>query len=356
MIKNIVTMRNDKTLTIEDWRYPSTIDPEINNLYAKVCFNPRRKNLPILVVMHGSWGDVADFQDGMFIRMAKLGFFVVAFSMRWSDGSAGDHPDHSAHEIYDIYDGLQEVRSRYAGIVSPDKAVITGYSGGGGNVLGCAGKFPDTFCAYMDHFGISDYGHSLDGWYYVRPGGGDSVVTAVGGTPAEIPNNYYSRAHYLSVNNANGAFIYLFHDVDDATVPLKMTTIVKDVLDQANNDNYLYSVTDADSVYRWTHNNPQPGTSTSRTEDIWARPCIVKHQPWTIPISGSLKVMGYIVTKRFSIWMNDGYDAVVDLVYDTEAGTYIVTPLTTGSITIEITQGSLSVSATITEQTTLTVT
>jgi len=83
---------------------------------------------------------------------------------------------------------------------------------------------------------------------------------------------------------------------------------------------------------------------------------------WEIPASGTVTVIGYIVTKRFSVWLNThgtaitGIDAAATVVYNTEIDTYTVTPLTTGGVDVVITQGGKTgISTNISTETVITV-
>jgi predicted acyl esterase len=92
-------------------------------------------------------------------RIAGEGYFVVAAGMRGRKGASGSE-DASGKEIHDIYDAIQYVQTNFPALVS-DKVTISGYSGGGGNALAAASKFPDTFNVVVDHLGMSDYGYDV---------------------------------------------------------------------------------------------------------------------------------------------------------------------------------------------------
>lgn len=70
--------------------------------------------------------------------------------------------------------------------------------------------------------------------------------------------------------------------------------------------------------------------------------------------NGTAKVMGWMETKRFKIWLGNGTGHVADVVYNTATDSYTVTPLT-GEMTVTITQGTKTVTQTISTETTLTV-
>ena len=331
----------------------------ITDLYATYAYPANHtglSNLPILVVMHG-YGSGAFAASPILERMASYGVFAVAPGMRGRD-VAGGTPDSGGRELYDIYDVLAHVRSTFASRVSTTRAGIVGYSGGGGNALGCAAKFPDAFEVVVSHFGMSDYGEwtsTSDAW--------------VGGDVTEIPDAYATRAYRASVaQNFTGGHLWLYHDEDDVVVPVNNSTDVADAMATAGRTNYEISITDSGDAVRWIHGNPFIGNSGEpniATEANWLSALAAgTHTAWTVPTSGTVDVRGYIVTKRFEIWLGGtsraapgaGLDEVASVTYDTTTHSYTIAP-STGPTDVHITEGSLSASATgITTPTVLTAT
>lgn len=303
----------------------------------------------IVVIIPGWGGDKDNIDQATKRRWAERGGFCIAVSMRGRDGASGSR-DASAIELHDIYDAILDVRSNFASKVHK-KVLIVGYSGGGGNALGLCSKFPDLSVVNASFFGMSDYGYDgTDGWYYNNGGAYTAqIVTAVGDTPANTPNNYRARYMIESVaGNYTGGFLYMYHSPTDSIVPVVHSTNVKDAFDGASKTNYSYNVSTD-----YAHNYPQGNANLITVEPtIWAK--VLTQEVWTIAVSGSIKVTGYIITKRFTIWLDSGYDGVADVVYNVNANSYTVTPLT-GNMTVNITQGSKSGSAVISGQTTITV-
>jgi len=323
----------------------------ITNLIARVCYS-NTPNQPILLLGHGWNGDATSFGDTTLKRLAAYGLFVVSVGLRGRNSATGAN-DCSAREIYDFYDALTTVRSRFARWVSPTKAAFFGLSAGGGNAFAIASKFPDTFNVITEYFGMSDYGRdATDGWYQNGAEGYPAAVaTAIGDTPTNVPDKYYARDATVAITNFSGGFLYLYHDKQDTVVPWVHSNRIKTVLDNASMTNYAASFTDVGDPNRWTH-----GYDVVIPEATWC-PKIIEQDVWTIPESGTITVIGYIVTKRFTIWLNSGLDATATVVYDTVAGTYTVTPLTSNSVVaVTITQGALSASGNTDGETLFTVT
>lgn len=327
----------------------------ITNLYAKYHYTGT--SLPIVIVMHGWSQGAVDFADATLERMADYGAFVAAVGMRGRDGADG-LADASAREIYDIYDAIAYIKTNYSDIVDPAHVCVCGYSGGGGNALAFACKFPDAAQYIVSHFGISDYGYdAVDGWYNTTGNATyqAQMETRIGGDPAAVPNAYRARNAVEAIANYTGGHLWLFHDQDDSVVPIVNSQNIATAMDAASLTNYTANYTSSADATRWLHNLPNAGQPIIQTEPIWLQAVADKtHAAWTVPTSGTVTVLGYIVTKRFTIWLGTGTDEVATVAYDTATGQYTVTPLT-GSMDVSITQGALTASQTISSETTLTV-
>lgn len=330
---------------IESFLYTSSIDPEIQNLYAKCAYSPNATGLPIVIIMHGYSQKAGDFQDATLKRMADKGTFICAVGMRGRDGASGA-PDSSAREIYDIYDAVSYIKSKYLNRISTQQVSIVGYSGGGGNALAAAAKFPDTFNNVISHFGISDYGFdTVGGWWQQNSRFRPEIEKWIGGTPLSNPNGYYARAHNLAISNYSGGRLFLFHDSGDQVVPISQSqSVVKTFVGAGLKENLFENFTTNENSLRWLHDLPSSSSSVQYSEDVWI-PFVFKNKikPWEIAEKGTVKVMGYIVTKKFSIWLGDGTSAVADVNYDTLTGAYTITPLTNGNMKVLITQSEKSV-------------
>lgn len=307
-----------------------------------------RSNLPIVVLLQGWGGVAADWSQSALDNIGRRGLFVCAPGLRGRDGADGS-ADAFGREVHDIYDALQYVRVQFGGIVSSDKAVLVGGSGGGGEVLAALCKFPDTFCLGVDYYGISDVGrNNPNGWYYNNDGSyGASIGERVGNIPANTPERYYARDATAAIQNYTGGRLIIFHDESDAVVPVVHSTRITAALDAAGLSNYEAHYSKSGDAVRWTHGHSWDSGVEYDAEEIWV-PQIATATPWTIPATGTVTVIGYIVTKRFAIWLNSGLDAAATVAYSTTTGAYTVTPLTSADITVAITQGALTASGTAT--------
>lgn len=317
----------------------------INNLHARYYYPAGGSNLPIILMLHGWDGGSESITDTTLKRIGDYGAFVCTVGMRGRNSANGAR-DASAREIYDIYDCLQAILANHGAVVDETRVAVWGYSGGGGNALASLCKFPDAYSIGVDFFGIADYGR--DATYGLYQLGGvtqASIAASVGGTPAVAPNNYYARDATAAIANFSGGHLHMYHDSADVIVPPVHSTRIKDALDALSMTNYTLNISAT-----LGHGYPD-GNAARQAPEAALVATIISSTAWTIPAAGTVTVIGYIVTKRFTIWLNangtatPGIDAAATVVYDTASNTYTVTPLT-GAIDVTITQGAKTGNAT----------
>ena len=325
----------------------------ITNLQAMFRHNGTA-NQPVLICLHGWDGQMlsGDPADAYYLdRIRSYGIFAVSVGMRGRFGASGSR-DVSGREIHDIYDALLFVRANFPQYVSPTKAALMGVSGGGGNVLAAACKFPDTWNCIADFYGMSDYGRDATHSWYVNnnyDGYELDMRNGIGGSPAQVPDAYWSRDATYAISNYSGGILHLFHDDDDTTVYSIHSQRIVTAMAGAGLSNYSTHYTNSGSPVRYTHGHSLSSAAALASEAIYL-PDVLTQSNWTIAASGSLKVIGYIVTKRFSIYLSDMVSDVVDVAYDTAAGQYTVTPRT-GSVAVSIRQGAQAAEQTISSPT-----
>lgn len=268
------------------------------------------------------------------MRFKDEGYFVAAVGLR-SFNSASGTSDASARELYDIYDAIQFLRDRFSVVCSQTRAVMTGYSGGGGNVLGFISKFPDVLCVAADFFGISDYGYDATFGWYAQTGAGNKTAleTRIGDNPTNAPNEYKSRQHTWSASNFQGK-LFIFHDDQDGTVQVNQSTRVVDQLDSDGFTNYEYRESTLSDPERWLHGLPNqsaPGNANIDAEPYFLPDGLTEAIP-SMPHSGTLKVNGYVKCSLFTLWLGngtsaeDGQNRRATLAYNYDTNTYTLTP------------------------------
>lgn len=319
----------------------------ITNLYARYTAPVTLgRNLPILVIMHGYTQNTNFVATSDEQRIASYGVFVLNVGLRSSDNASGTK-DNCRRDVFDIYDAVIQARTTFYGLVSQTLVGISGYSGGGGHALAVACKFPDFWNMVSAAFPMSDFGRdATDGWWANNGSGAytGTIEARNGGSPATVPDTYYANDATAAIQNYTGGHLYLWHDKQDTAVPWVHSNRIKGAMDAAGLSNYSASFSDTGDAVRWLHIAPTAGQNIVQIEPTITG-SLKSNVSWTIPVSGTIKVIGYIVTKRFTIWLNTGLDAAATVVYDTVAGTYTVTPLTSNAVmAVTITQGALSAS------------
>ncbi len=320
----------DSSVTLADIRYASGIDNQLS-LSARIAYPPSGSKLPVLVVMHGLREQASSIHDDALKRMATAygnGAFVIAVELRGRGKSDGS-PDVGGREIQDIVDAIHFVLDHYRSLTDPNQIHIAGYSGGGGNAMSCAARYPDTFNTVTSFFGISDYGFDARyGWYQMASPGQQAFLRRwIGGTPAEKPDAYRSRASVSAIGNYSGGFLFLFHDRQDGNVPSVQSERVAELMAASGLHNFRLSITDNNDNPRWTHSAPNGNAGVIEAEKIFLPEIVGKRiKPWVIPAAGTLKVAGYVETKRFGVWLGDGTAGFATVTYDAPKATFSIVP------------------------------
>lgn len=363
--------------------YASSLDPAITNLYARYCAPANLFGCPLLLGVHGYAEDASALTDTTLQRFAARGFFVLAPGMRGRNGASGAR-DASGRELFDLVDGVRHViaDTSLGPRIDPLRAVPDGYSGGGGNVLGLAAKFPDLFSYYVAHFGPSDYGfQASDSWYATNPAFQASLTTDVGAAPTAQPGAWKTRDHATALatqlalaRRARGdvPLISLYHDADDASVSVRQSDRLLEELEAAGVESQLdFRRSTAASAVRYSHGYPDTSAGVLAAEEDWwkrARDA----SPWTIPMNGRLNVAGYVSTRRFTVFLgaivaaggsdprsdaSGGKVHCADLHYamsSAESGSFTLAPIT-GPVRVRIEVGESVVVQEISSTTTITV-
>ena len=194
-------------------------------------------------------------------------------------------------------------------IVDRERVYFVGGSGGGGNALGLAGKFPDLFVSITANFGISDYAD-----WYERDAVGefrDELNPWVGCSPEQNRMAYASRSGITTVENLLSP-VYMAHGELDPRVPVSQSRVYYEkALSLGKTAHYLELADVGDRSHL--------GKITDKQSESFAAFCdraLVDHQaPPVLPQSGELVVAGYLVTKHFTVSL-DSIEHVARIRYD----------------------------------------
>jgi len=297
---------------LDTFAYTSSIDGTAP-LLADAAFVADGRPKPLLVVMHGYSG-ARDAVAQDIRELAARGVVALAPDMRVRGGSAGAW-DSGGLDVHDILDAVLAAVARFPAEIDAHNLNIVGYSGGGGNAIACMVRFPDLFQTYVSFFGISDYA----GWHRSsgRPDCNQWMEEALGGTPEQRPAVYAARNFIVAAGNARGGKLHFFWDEEETMCPPVMIEAFLSAHAAAGLANATAHVSHTLDPLRWIHNYRSGNPDLSAADDIYLPDVLAtKSGSPQLPSRGRLVVPGYVVTRRFQVWAEDGRRGRVTVDYD----------------------------------------
>jgi pimeloyl-ACP methyl ester carboxylesterase len=270
-------------------------------LLADVAMLPDGKPKPLLVVMHGYNGSKADVAQDL-RELSARGVVAVAPDMRGRGGSRGKW-DSGGLDVHDILDSVLETVRRYPKEIDARNLNVVGYSGGGGNAIACAVRFPDVFRTCVSFFGISDYA-----WWHrskARPDCNEAMEHALGGTPDAVPEVYEARNATAAAGNAL-ARLHFFWDARETNCPPQMIRDFLEAYRKSGRSDACDHESKPGDARRWQHGYRSGNRDLSAADEIFLKDVLVPDAaPPKLPRTGKLVVNGYLVTRHFSVWIGD---------------------------------------------------
>lgn len=326
--------------------YKSSITNDANgplDLLAELNYDNTRTNAPIAVVMHGYSPASGNFSNvrGNAQRLRDAGFFVLSVAMRGRDGSDGIR-DSGGLEIYDIHDAVENAKTSFPSLVDPTNVHITGYSGGGGNVMSALTKFPDYFRLGSSFFGMSDYGfNSQNGWYQNGASSGhqNQLQTDIGNPisgGAPVLDKYLARASNQASHNNPYSEIHLFVNSNETTCPpVNIITYQNNAISNAivpnefanirlhignasspsHEDFNGNTINEPNELQSWPHGFPDANQQAAGESWYLSRLLAGTIPEPALNNSDELFVAGFVRTKRFELRLGDGQNAAGTLNY-----------------------------------------
>ncbi len=298
-------------MIVDELHYESSVDGT-QPLFADVAFRADGKSKPLIVVMHGYNGDrTAVAQD---IRdLAKLGFFCVAPDMRGRGKSAGTW-DSGGLDVHDILDAVLDSIREFPSEINTGNINIIGYSGGGGNVLAAVTRFPDLFHVGASFFGVSDYGL----WFETkgRVDCNEVMQKALGGTPAQLPEVYAARNACLAAGNNKATHLHLFWDEEEKACPPILNEKFLEAQHLAGCKPATKHVSRPGDKVRWLHGYRTDHPMLSHADEMLATEIRSDPPDLSLPHTGMMNVCGYVVTRHFQVFVEDGRHGVVKIHYE----------------------------------------
>ncbi len=320
-------------------------------LFGKYCHLSGSNNAPIAAICHGYDEDANAIQQTTMRRFAGYGFCAVSLGMRGRNGATGAR-DASGRELGDIADGIAALRTLLGSVASANHAVCVGYSGGGGNTIGMLAKYPDLFCFYVDHFGITDYGN-LPGWWGQDGSNGTNfrtiIESSIGGTPAALPNDFAARAHQepalrnLAKAPRSVGLAIIHHPSDNAVRVWHSDELYRRAVELGLGSRVTY--TRGYAAAGDPHGYPETVPALAELELTWKDRALLA-RPWSMPTKGNGIVAGLLETKTFGIYIADAgapnpktvayHRGRAHVVWDED--NFLITPHT-GNVTVRVERG-----------------
>jgi len=271
--------------------------------------------------MHGWHGQVKQAHADNMAEAKGAEWFEIRPEMRGRGDSTG-RPDCNGWELQDNVDAVMFALSRFSDrILDPHLITLTGGSGGGGNVYGLLGKFPDLFCRAKAECGISDYAlwyrHDSVGEFRDEMEGQGWV----GGTPETNAGGSASRGGLTTVGNLLTPLI-IFHGDSDPRVPVEQARVYVEAARKAGKG-HLVTYHELAGVGHPGHwggiTAEQEAFRVSAGQEFLRR----EAKPIQIPRRGRFVVAGYLKTRAFEVIL-DSVDRVGSVEYDLDKGVFEV--------------------------------
>lgn len=284
---------------METLAYSSSADGT-EGLLADVALAKDGKPKPLLVVMHGYGGSKKNVAPDVQAFAAK-GVVAVGPDMRGSGESKGVW-DSGGKDVHDILDAVLAVLRKYPGETDARNLNVVGYSGGGGNAIACAVRFPDLFQTRVSFFGISDYAawHASKG----RPDCNKIMERVLGGPPDAQPDLYLARnANAAAANAALGRLHFIWDEKETACPGSMIETFVAEQR-KAGVANAVCRVSKESDADRFHHGYRADLPGLIAADDLFLPGVLAKKAASpALPKRGRLAVPGYLVTRHFTAWL-----------------------------------------------------
>jgi hypothetical protein len=330
---------------VRDYReYPSSLDSKLR-LYAR--FECRAPKGILVVSMHGWHGSVKKAHtDNIPDPLAKE-YFAVIPEMRGRGDSTGT-PDCNGWELQDVVDAVEFARTHYRDrIASPEIVLLSGGSGGGGNVYALVGKFPDYFTAARAFSGISDYAlwHHFDAKGEFRDelegvAGRDPQGRPawVGGSPETNAEAYRSRGGLTTVGNLLTPTL-VFHGAEDVRVPALHARLWAGAAQGQGRGALVTYHEQAGVGDHRLHDANETKEQKALRARVSAGFLQIHRTPPVLPERGSFIVAGYLKTSSFEVVL-DSIDRVGRVDYDLGTGRFQVHAATAQRASLRVRQGA----------------
>ncbi|MDD4125798.1 MAG: prolyl oligopeptidase family serine peptidase [Eubacteriales bacterium] len=257
-------------------------------------------------------------------------YLALEIDMRGRAFSEGS-PDCNGYELIDVIDAIEYAKIYYKDLIlDSDVIFFESGSGGGGNALAIAGKFPDYFAAINALYPISDYAE----WYAGDEKGEfrNELDVWIGYPPGRNPEGYRSRSGVSLLSNLRSP-IFIAHGANDLRVPVQMSRRYKMQAEKLDKG-HLVDYYEMAGVGNEDHLGNITEAQKRELEIKKNRNLTCRRMPVEIPDKGEMVIGGYLVTKKFKIFLY-GLDEFARLEYDLSKNFFRITSKKRGSYSLE---------------------
>lgn len=283
--------------------YRSSVNPDLT--LAMRILKPNKPSY-ILATTHGWHMSIFDFKS---YEEPQSDYLLVEVDMRGRAFSDGKQ-DCNGLELIDIIDAVEFVKKNYGEyLLSTETVFFEGGSGGGGNAYAIAGKFPDYFAQITAMCGITDYGI----WYDNDPIGEfkDELVVWIG--DRNHPTAYDSRSGIFLLENLTAPML-ITHGSTDARVPCYHADAYVERA-KGLGKSHLIEYLKFNGVGGFEHWENMTDDEMKLMNDKCNQSRMKNLTPAQIPDEGEMVVGGYLITKKFEIFL-DSLDKTARIKYD----------------------------------------
>lgn len=296
-------------MVVETVEYQSSVDAT-GPLVADVAFEPDGKSKPVVLLMPGYTDSRVRLSEDI-VEWGSRGIFAITPDMRGLGDSSGEF-DSGGLDVHDAVDAIGAVAKLWPDEIDTTNCSAAGYSGGGGNVFSMAVRFPDTFKVIAPFFGISDYG----AWYRSRREAYGAIMDSAIGPPDEFPECYEARNATAAAGNNAVSYIHVFWDIEEESCPPFLNERFIEAYRAAGHSRVFPHISNPGDAIRWHHGYPSQFPELREANDMILADVFRQENRPSLPERGELTVPGYLVTRHFSVWVEDGLRGRVKIAYD----------------------------------------
>jgi hypothetical protein len=142
------------------------------------------------------------------------------------------------------------------------------------------------------------------------------MEAALGGTPDALPDVYLARNAIPAAANARCGKVHFFWDEAETACPPGMVEAFVAEYRRAGLRRASVHVSRRGDPSRWIHGYRTDSPALAVAQAIYLPDVMRPGRARRLPLKGRLVVPGYVVTRHFQVWVEDGFRGQVTVEYD----------------------------------------